>query len=403
MYELLSQIEDQFQVPAIACVAAGATLVTPSDKWGCSYSDLLAGIPNTAIGIIAVIAGNDFIHPRTWDDVGWTADIERAAISFSAELKHRQCGACVTTGMSAATWSYTASKRAAHCHLYDDNCQHLKTLFKQQGIHAVTGASELMGIKAADSIGHVLYESKHIVLQAWHTWAAALFHSIESTKPTVGSPPAATCALQKELLCPSATMENYPSLLCKPSPTVDTSMAAPSIGKMRGVSHVDMLAETSLECSSTTIGNPAAGHALLCTDSMFKGSSKVLDAHAPSNGGSHEGGPEMRGCLEEYAFPKHTLATGRHGPQVDEPSQMVTMEDTHLANHTERGYSFLGLRRRWGQQQHVASQTDPLPPCAAAACPPNRSTGQHRQIGRRHPQRAQWAWWTNVSTPLAFL
>jgi len=73
------------------------------------------------------------------------------------------------TGGSSEAWGY-GGWSSDRWKGYDDDARWLAGAFANAGVPAVTGASELVGLEIADSIGHVKPASKDIVFQAYLRW-----------------------------------------------------------------------------------------------------------------------------------------------------------------------------------------------------------------------------------------
>ena len=166
LVELLDILFFKTGLRFMAVCSGGAALRKPSDAKAATFDELLQRVPSGLLCVIAIICGNDFFAS------GWPCgapQCEAAANLLSVNMKRKAKMVFAITGGSSDTWGYHgwSSDRKKS---YDEDACWLATVFSNAGVQSVTGASDLVGLQIADSIGHVTPASKDVVFPAYIHW-----------------------------------------------------------------------------------------------------------------------------------------------------------------------------------------------------------------------------------------
>jgi len=160
--ELLDALFFSTGLRFMAVCSGGAALRRPSDARAATFEELLERVPQGLRCIIAVVCGNDFFAS------GWPCgkpQCEAAVNLLCVNMKRKAPMVFAIAGGSSETWGYvhwSPDRKTG----YDNDARWLASVFVNAGVPAVTGASELVGLQIADSIGHVMPASKDIVFMA---------------------------------------------------------------------------------------------------------------------------------------------------------------------------------------------------------------------------------------------
>ena len=174
----------------MAVCSGGAQLVDPKNG-AASYEELLEHVPSGLKGIAPIMSGNDAYSRsrRKGYDLAWNGAVKRLCDGMRA----KSAAVFAVVGATAKTWGYTqqAGWTGDDVAFYDMCVARLQCEFQTQGVQAVSGADELVGLVPVDSIGHVGKVSHPTVSAAYRKWLFKCLSALSPVSP-VQAPQSAT-------------------------------------------------------------------------------------------------------------------------------------------------------------------------------------------------------------------
>ena len=125
---------------------------------------MLEHVPRGVRFVVSIVCGNDYYGSRVQPV---TPAMDTAIAEYCARVEKLAPVHLAVTGMPSDVWGYKTWMSADSWQQYDCNSATFRSLFEKHGAVAITGASELSGIRLADSIGHVHVDSEPIVCAAY--------------------------------------------------------------------------------------------------------------------------------------------------------------------------------------------------------------------------------------------
>ena len=162
--ELLAELWRDTGLVFMAVCSGGATLCNPGE-WSASFEEMLERVPSGIRMIIPIVCGNDILV--NWKVPEFQSAWAAAATRLCAGMRAKSATQFAVVGGSADAWRYDKWMRCSQRELYDTNARQLAEVFSACGVRATTSAGELLGMEIADSVGHVSYNSKHVVFSAY--------------------------------------------------------------------------------------------------------------------------------------------------------------------------------------------------------------------------------------------
>ena len=174
--ELLEQLKQALGLTFKAVCSGGGALSRPG-RWAATYDQMMEHVPEEGVRfIIPIVCGNDWYDTRAVQPLG--EDVLAAADDLCARMREKSHAQYAVIGGLSETWGYCGWMDLASQRQYDENTRVLIERFSAAGVGATSGAEELVGMRLADTIGHVSWWSEDIVFQAYHKWVRTCVYPV---------------------------------------------------------------------------------------------------------------------------------------------------------------------------------------------------------------------------------
>ena len=185
---VLTQLQAETGLTFVAVCSGGAALAHPCGG-AAHFVEMLDRVPRGVQYLVTTACGNDYYSHKPRPH---SSQLETAVRDYCRRASQMCAVHLAVAGMPSDVWHYRNWMSPAAWQQYDAHSATFRAWFEDHGALAVTGASELSGIRVADGVGHVHIDSEPLVQVAYLKWVRRAVAALPAPPTTAsGSPSAA--------------------------------------------------------------------------------------------------------------------------------------------------------------------------------------------------------------------